>query len=79
MSATLTDDGEAPRRQDVVFRVGSSIATGVTDERSGVATAACAEDDTRDNSIVATFDGEPTKAGSSDEAPITVTKLGNRA
>ena len=72
MSATLTEDETPLSGKTIVFRVGTSIATGVTNG-SGVATATLSlQTDPGPQQITATFDGEPTKAPSTDEAPFTV-------
>ena len=76
MSAKLTQGATNLSGRSITFRVGTSIVTAVTNA-SGVATATLALNATPGPQvIVATFNGEPTKAMSSDESTIAINDLG---
>ena len=76
VSAKLTQGASNLSGKMITFRIGTSIATGVTNA-SGIATASLSLTATPGvQQIVATFAGEPTRAQSSDTSPITVSSLG---
>ena len=75
VSATLKTGGVGLGGKAVAFRIGTSFATGTTDA-SGVATATLKLlVNPGPQQIVATFAPEDTVAGSTDQAPITVSGL----